>query len=408
MKLKVTIWFANIFGALSRLTGRGSGVMVTGRIILKLIPSAVVTLSKDRRIILISGTNGKTTTTSLIYNALCTTTRTISNFTGANLFAGIATALSQDAKAETAALEVDEMVLPWAITQTKPELVVLLNLGRDQLDRLSEVRAVAQKWKEALVALPESCQILGDADDPFVVWAARDWSKVTWFSAGMKGHMDASTCPACGEILVWSGGGNSYSCECGFKKPTPDWFLGQGTLRGPHGESIQVVSRIPGNAAVANAARAIIAAAVFGVPLDRAAHAISMVSSVDGRFGELRIGATIFRLLLSKNPASWRETLATSSTSGPETVLLSVNANTQDGKDTSWLWDVDYSPLWGKVVFVTGERRIDVSARLTVNEIPHRIVNDELDAARVIGDKRADLIASYTAFHRLSKSVRRR
>ncbi|HUW87138.1 MAG TPA: MurT ligase domain-containing protein [Candidatus Paceibacterota bacterium] len=408
MKLKVTLWFANVFGALSRLTGRGSGVMVTGRIILKLMPSAVATLSKNRRIVLITGTNGKTTTTSLICNALSTTTRTISNFTGANLFAGVATALGQDTKATTAALEVDEMVLPWAITQTRPELVVLLNLGRDQLDRLSEVRSVAQKWKVALLGLPANCQILADADDPFVVWAAQDWSRVIWFSAGTAGHMDASTCPVCGHVLGWSDGGNSYHCECGFKKPNPEWVLKDDTLRGPHGEMIEVVSRIPGRAALSNAARAIISASVMGVPSATAANAVSMVSSVDGRFGELHIGTTTFRLLLSKNPASWRETLATSSTSGPETVLLAVNANTQDGKDTSWLWDVDYSPLRGRVVLVTGERGIDVSARLTVNEIPHRLVNDELEAARVIGDRKADLIASYTAFHRLSKSVRRR
>ncbi|MFZ2227932.1 MAG: MurT ligase domain-containing protein [Candidatus Nanopelagicaceae bacterium] len=408
MKLKVVIWFAGIFGALSRLTGRGSGVMVTGRIILKLMPGAAATLSKDRRIVLVTGTNGKTTTTSLIYYALATTFRTISNFTGANLFAGIATALSQDTKATTAALEVDEMVLPWAITQTRPELVVLLNLGRDQLDRLSEVRSVAQKWKDALASLPENCQILGDADDPFVVWAAQDWSRVIWFSAGTAGHLDASTCPVCGHVLRWSEGGNSYHCDCGFKKPHPEWILKEEILCGPNGERIEVVSRIPGRAALSNAARAIISASVMGVSSVVAANAVSMVASVDGRFGELHVGSTTFRLLLSKNPASWRETLATSSASGPETVLLAVNANTQDGKDTSWLWDVDYSPLRGRVVLVTGERRIDVSARLTVNEISHQLVNDELDAARVIGDKNADLIASYTAFHRLSKSVIRR
>lgn len=407
MKLKAIIFFANIFGTLSRVTKQGSGVMVTGRVILKLMPGAVATLSKNRRIILITGTNGKTTTTSLIYNALSTTTKTISNFTGANLFAGVATALSKDATAKTAALEVDEMVLPWAITQTRPELVVLLNLGRDQLDRLSEVRSVAQKWKEALVALPENAQILGDADDPFVVWAAQDWPRVIWFSAGTAGHLDASTCPVSGHVLTWSSSGDSYSCACGFKKPKADWVLKGETLRGPHGEIIEIVSRIPGKAALANAARAVISASEFGISYVTAANAVSTVSSVDGRFGELHIGATTFRLLLSKNPASWRETLATSSTSGPETVLLAVNANTQDGKDTSWLWDVDYSPLRGRAVFVTGERRIDVSARLTVNEIPHRVVIDEVDAARVIGDKKADLIASYTAFHRLSKSVKR-
>lgn len=381
--------------------------MVTGRIILKLSPTAVVKLSQNRRVVLISGTNGKTTTTSLIYNALSVTMKTVSNFTGANLFAGVATALSQAENAAAAALEVDEMVLPWAISQTRPELVVLLNLGRDQLDRLSEVRVVAQKWKVALRELPEKCQILADADDPFVVWAAQDWPRIIWFSAEVAGHLDASTCPVCGQVLLWSDGGNFYNCVCGFKKPTPAWVLRQDLLRGPSSESVPVVSRIPGRAAMANAGRAIVAALQFGVPAAAAANAVSVVSSVDGRFGELHIGATTFRLLLSKNPASWRETLATSLTSGPETVLLVVNANTQDGKDTSWLWDVDYTPLRGRVVFVTGDRRLDLSARLTVNEIQHRLVNNEAAAADLIGDKPADLIASYTAFHRLSKLVKR-
>ena len=407
MKLKVIIWVANLFGAISRMTGRGSGVMVTGRIILKLSPSAVATLAKNRRVVLVSGTNGKTTTTSLIYNALASTSKTLSNFTGANLFAGVATALSKDTKARIAALEVDEMVLPWAIKQTRPELVVLLNLGRDQLDRLSEVRSVAQKWKDAVKDLPADSQILADADDPFVVWSAEDWSNVIWFSAGGTGHLDASTCPVCGHVLPWADGGASYSCECGFAKPVPEWILKDGLLLGPQDQSVEVKSRIPGNAAISNAARAVIAASLFGVPLWIAADAVSKVSSVDGRFGELQIGETTFRLLLSKNPASWRETLTTSA-SGPHSVLLAVNANTQDGKDTSWLWDVDYSPLQGREVLVTGERRVDVSARLTVQEISHLIVENEAEAAKVIGATRADLIASYTAFHRLAKLVERR
>ena len=406
MKLKVIIWVANLFGAISRMTGRGSGVMVTGRIILRLAPHAVATLAKNRRVVLVSGTNGKTTTTSLIYNALASTTKTVSNFTGANLFAGVATALSGDSKARMAALEVDEMVLPWAIKESRPELVVLLNLGRDQLDRLSEVRSVAQKWKEAVKELPVDCQILADADDPFVLWAAQDWAKVIWFSAGTMGHIDASTCPVSGHVLLWANGGVSYSCECGFAKPEPDWILKDGLLLGPEGQSIEVKSGIPGNAAVSNAARAIIAASLLGVPLWIAADAVSKISSIDGRFGELRISDTTFRLLLSKNPASWRETLATSA-GGPKTVLLDVNANTQDGKDTSWLWDVDYSPLHGREVLVTGERRIDVSARLTVQGVPHLLVEDEGAAAEIIGEKSADLIASYTAFHRLAKLVNR-
>lgn len=380
--------------------------MVTGRTILKLSPNAVSTLARNRKVLLVSGTNGKTTTTSLIYHALATRSKVVSNFTGANLFAGLAAALSNDLGAPIATLEVDEMVLPWAIRQTEPQMVVLLNLGRDQLDRLSEVRVVAQKWKEALKTLPSHCEVLADADDPFVSWAARDWPDVIWFSSGATGHIDASTCPECGAILYWTDHGNNYGCQCGFKKPTPDWVLGAGILTGPDNQTVTVRSAIPGAAAMGNAARAIVAAGRFGISLDDSVKAISQVSSVDGRFGRLQIGKTNFRLLLSKNPASWRETLATSA-SGPDAVVLVVNANTQDGKDTSWLWDVDFSPLHGRKVVVTGERRLDVSARLTVNEIAHRVVENEAAAAEIFGAVQADVIASYTAFHRLAKSVKR-
>lgn len=406
MKLRVIIWIANLFGAISRLTKRGSGVMVTGRIILKLQPNAVSVLSKKRKIVLISGTNGKTTTTSLIYSALSVKTKVVSNYTGANLFAGIAAALSKNLTAPAAALEVDEMVLPWAIKQTNPEMVVLLNLGRDQLDRLSEVRFVAQKWKDALAALPKDCLILADADDPFVAWSAIDWDNVLWFTSGAYGHMDASTCPSCGAVLCWSDGGAHYSCECGFEKPDVQWVLSADELRGPQNQSVKVISGIPGRAALSNAARAIVAASYFGISLQDSAAAISKVTSVDGRFGRVKIGTTNFRLLLSKNPASWRETLATSAT-GPMCVLLVVNANTQDGKDTSWLWDVDFTPLKERYVVVTGERRLDVSARLMVNKIPHHLVTDESAAATLLGEVDADLIASYTAFHRLAKLVAR-
>ena len=406
MKLRVVIVVANVFGFISRLTRRGSGVMVAGRIILKLQPNAVSQLSSTRRVILISGTNGKTTTTSLIYSALSTKARTVSNFTGANLFAGIAAALSKDLSAPMAALEVDEMVMPWAIKQTAPEMVVLLNLGRDQLDRLSEVRFVAQKWKDALNGLPKDCLILADADDPFVAWAAQDWTNVLWFSSGAIGHIDASTCPSCGAVLHWTNSGTNYSCACGFSKPAAQWVLSDRDLRGPQNQSVKVVSGIPGKAALSNAARAIVAAFCFGISLQESAEAVAKVSSIDGRFGKLTIGNTNFRLLLSKNPASWRETLATSA-SGPKCVLLVVNANTQDGKDTSWLWDVDFTPLKERYVVVTGERQFDVSARLTVNEIPHHVVADERAAATLLGEVEADLIASYTAFHRLAKLVKR-
>ncbi len=406
MKLRLIIFFAHGLGWLSRITRRGSGVMLTGRMILKLQPNAAKILSRKRRVVLVSGTNGKTTSTALIDAAIKTSHQTVTNFTGANLFAGIATALSQNNSATVAVLEVDEMVIPWAIKQTSPELVVLLNLGRDQLDRLSEVRVVAQKWKEALVGLPKKAVILADADDPFVVWASQHWKRVIWFSSGSLGHLDASTCPECGEVLWWSEKGDDFSCACGFARPQPDWKFTRDTLKGPKKEKVKVVSGIPGKAAISNSARAVVASTFFDIELDDAADAIARISSVDGRFGKVVIGPTRFRLLLSKNPASWKETLATSA-EGPASVLLVVNANTQDGKDTSWLWDVDFSPLSGRRVIVTGDRRTDVSARLNVAGIGHVVSENELAASKIFGSVGADIIASYTAFHRLAKLVKR-
>ena len=393
MYLKIILLKARALGALSRALGKGNGVVIAGRFILKFAPNAVSKLAADKRVVLVSGTNGKSTTSKLIAEALRTKFTVAHNHTGANLFAGVASALGANPDAEVAVLEVDELVLPWAIEKTNPELIVLLNLGRDQLDRLSEVRMVSNKWRAAL----SGQRVLASADDPFLVFAANSAKSQIWFSAQEKGHLDAATCPECGQLLNWSDNGASYGCECGFDKPIANWTLQGDTLN----QQFKVNSSIPGAAAQQNAARAFIVANEFGVDLVLANQALANVKAVDGRFADKQIGQTNFRLLLSKNPASWRETLQTSKT-GPNKVLLVVNANTQDGKDTSWLWDVDFSPLAGREVLVTGDRRIDVAARLTVAGINHQVVENEIAAAKIFGAADADIIASYTAFHRLA------
>ena len=393
MYLKIVLLKAKAVGTLSRALRQGNGVVIAGRFILKFAPNAVEKLATGKRVVLISGTNGKSTTSRLVAEALRTKYSIAHNHTGANLFSGIAAALGANPTAEVAVLEVDELVLPWAIEKTKPELIVLLNLGRDQLDRLSEVRIVSNKWRAAL----SGQTVLASTDDPFVVYAANAAHKRIWFSASEKGHIDAATCPECGKLLNWIDDGASFNCECGFAKPDANW-----TLRGEIlNHQFKVNSSIPGNAAMQNAARAFIVANEFGIDLDIANEAIGAVQAVDGRFSIKKIGETNFRLLLSKNPASWRETLKTSS-AGPKEVLLIVNANTQDGKDTSWLWDVDFKVLEGRKVLVTGDRKLDVSARLTVDGISHQIVENELAAAKIFGAVDADIIASYTAFHRLA------
>jgi UDP-N-acetylmuramyl tripeptide synthase len=405
MYLRIVLFKAKVIGALSRLIGKGSGIVIAGRLIMALAPNAVEKLAKGKRIVLISGTNGKSTTSKLIAAALGSKYSIAHNHTGANLFSGIAAALGANPKAEVAALEVDELVLPWAIEKTKPELIVLLNLGRDQLDRLSEVRIVSSKWRTALAENNQSnLKVLASSDDPFVVYAAKPAKSVIWFSAGERGHIDAATCPECGSLLNWSNSGKSFNCNCGFAKPNADWNLVGNDLipNNQNPQNLEVKTSIPGKAALQNVARALIVAKEFGLELNAASKVIADIKSIDGRFAVKQIGQTKFRLLLSKNPASWRETLQTSSASNLKNVLLVVNANTQDGKDTSWLWDVDFKVLAGRNVIVAGDRRIDVAARLTVDGINHQVVKDELAAAKIFGASDADLIASYTAFHRLA------
>jgi UDP-N-acetylmuramyl tripeptide synthase len=397
MPLYFAIAVGRFLGWLSRVSRSGSGVMVTGRAILALHPQAAANLAQGKEVLLISGTNGKTTTTALIARVLGEKGRVATNYTGANLFAGIVAALASDVKAKQAVLEVDELVLPWAINELSPKLIVLLNLGRDQLDRLSEVRIVAAKWKSALAKLPENCGVIADCDDPFVTWAALGCRDVTWFSSGVSSHLDAATCPECGELLDWNT--TSYSCSCGFFQPTPEWKLEGKQLR-HSGKSTVIHSAIPGKAALGNAARAIIAGARCGISEESAARSISEISTVDGRFNEMKISGASVRLMLAKNPASWHETLETISRS---CVILSVNANTQDGKDTSWLWDVDYSPLRGRTIVVTGDRALDISARLTAQEIQHSRCTTVETAAEVFNGEEVDLIASYTAFHQIVK-----
>ncbi|MFM8447981.1 MAG: Mur ligase family protein [Candidatus Nanopelagicaceae bacterium] len=185
MYLKIVLLKARAIGALSRLLRQGNGVVIAGRFILKFAPNSVAKLAANKRVVLISGTNGKSTTAKLIAEALGTKFSVAHNQTGANLFAGVAAALGANPKAEVAVLEVDELVLPWAIEKTKPELVVLLNLWRDQLDRLSEVRIVSNKWRASL----QGQRVLASTDDPFVVFAAQSAKAQIWFSAQERGHL---------------------------------------------------------------------------------------------------------------------------------------------------------------------------------------------------------------------------
>ena len=158
-------------------------------------PGLLATLAVGRDVALVTGTNGKTTTTRLLTAALGGPGRVATSEAGANLPAGLVRALSASAPGAPAVLEVDEGYLATVADGVRPQVVTLLNLSRDQLDRVSEVRMVAARWRAALAR--SSATVVANADDPLVVFGAGDAPRVVWVAAGQVWRQDAVGCPAC-------------------------------------------------------------------------------------------------------------------------------------------------------------------------------------------------------------------
>ena len=194
LRTRVAVAAGAAAGWLSRVTGRGAGATVSGRVLNAIAPGALAELAAGRHTALVSATNGKTTTTRFLAAALATNGRTVTtNSTGANLTSGIAPTLARDRHADTAVLEVDERVLPKVVDVLGTELLVLGNLSRDQLDRYGEVHLVADAWRAVTEARPHLA-VVANASDPHVVWAASP-AAVTWVALGLGWRQDAATCP---------------------------------------------------------------------------------------------------------------------------------------------------------------------------------------------------------------------
>ncbi len=386
-------------GRVSRLTGRGDGSVIGGVLGLRVEPGLLRLLAADRQVVLVTGTNGKTTTTRLITAALGALGQDVaSNAFGANMEAGLASALGRAPDAPYAVLETDERYLPAVIEATSPRVVVLLNLSRDQMDRAAEIWLTARRWRQAL-ATASGCMVIANADDPLIAWAASAAPRVTWVAAGQRWHEDSWCCPECGshlrrDELGWRCG------ECGFARPASRWVLSDGAVIDDSGQVRDLRLALPGVANQSNAVVALAVAAHFGAPVEQALPRLREVRSVAGRYTQVERDGRQVRLLLAKNPAGWLEAFDVLAPL-PVPVLLAVNAQIPDGKDTSWLWDVDYRVLRGRPVYVSGERRLDLAVRLEADEIPFELV-DGIDAAvsRVAAGE-LDVIANYTAFQQI-------
>ena len=367
LKLRIAVVLAKSAGATSRALVRKNGQTISGRVLLKLIPRAIQFLAMNSKVVLVSGTNGKTSTTKKLTQSVAQLGGVISNNTGSNLSWGIASALMKSS--EYAVLEVDELHLIKVLEETNPEIVLLLNLTRDQLHRMHEVKRVADRWHEAVSKAQETTFVI-DVDDPFLNYATKDSEKVIKVSFGGRRHPDGSVCPSCGRYMNWIGG--IYDCECGLNNKVADQ------------------SYPDGSAAYRNATLANVAAGLLGaspLPIDEKALERSVTKEINGVQTEIR---------LTKNPASWTEALKGVDTSS---VILILNARQVDGIDTSWLWDVSFASLKGKKVIVCGERALDMAYRLHVEGIESQAV-ENIDQATKQFEKgqKVNVLAAYTAF----------
>lgn len=386
----------------SRVTGRGAGAMIGGLIAMKLDRGILGQLGSGRRSVVVTGTNGKSTTTRMLATALGTLGPVATNSEGANMDAGLISALAADRTAQLAALEVDEMHVPHVLDAVDAAVVVLLNLSRDQLDRVGEINAVERALRTGLTRHPGAV-VVANCDDVLMTSAAYEQPDVVWVAAGGSWSGDSVSCPRSGEVIVRDDGG-WHSTGCDFHRPTPHWWFDSETLYGPGGLALPMRLALPGAVNRGNAAQAVAAAVALGADPAAAVAAVCGVDEVAGRYKTVRVGAHSVRMLLAKNPAGWSEALSMVDRHA-DGVVIAVNGQVPDGEDLSWLWDVRFEHFEGVAVVAAGERGTDLAVRLGYAGVEHTLVHDTLAAIASCPPGRVEVVANYTAFLALQRRL---
>jgi UDP-N-acetylmuramyl tripeptide synthase len=388
---------ARLVGRLSRAAGRGGGTTLPGKLVWKLDPGALDALAGalPHGVALVSATNGKTTTTAMASSILSPLRRLAWNRSGANLASGVASTLLSARDAELGLLEVDEFVLPEVMRRTHPRVVCLANLFRDQLDRYGELEHIAERWRDAVATVGAETTIVVNADDPLVGALADERERRLRFGvddprvsrATLQHASDSKYCIRCGHPYrydaVYVGHLGSYRCEsCGHARPMLDVAAREVTFDGldgvgfvlatPDGDA-RVRLTVPGLYNVYNALAAASLALSLGARLDAVVSGLERFRAAFGRFERFAAGDRGVLLLLIKNPAGANEVVRTLEEGGiPQTLVVALNDRIADGRDVSWIWDVDFEPLLehtGRIV-ASGERAAELGLRFTYAGFP--------------------------------------
>ncbi len=432
-------------GALSRASGRGGGTTLPGDVARAIDPRVLSKLASDltQGSVVITGTNGKTTTARLVTWLLeGAGYRVVSNRAGANLIFGATAAALNKAgpdgrlRADWGVFEIDEASLPKAVAEIQPKATLVLNLFRDQLDRYGELESIAKKIESALSALPDSSTAILNADDPRVaeiglglpkppLWFGLDDIRVAMHD--LPHAADARTCPKCGASLhfdaVYVGHDGVYECpNHDFARPTPNITATNIKLDGFERFSADIAKthiEIPlgGLYNTYNVLAAFAAGRTLGLKPKYMAERLRNVEAAFGRQERMEFRGRHLNLVLSKNPAGFNETLRTAVDLAKGTnFLIGLNDRKADGTDVSWIWDVDFEQLKAKakVVVPAGSRAHDMAVRLKYAGVPAEPPQaepgralDSLIKATNEGDT-AHLLCTYTAMLDLRAELVRR
>ncbi|HEU4450460.1 MAG TPA: MurT ligase domain-containing protein [Gaiellaceae bacterium] len=390
MRLGLEIAVARAAGRLSRLAGRGGGTTLPGKILATVDPDALRTLASRLPLgsALLSATNGKTTTAAIVAEILHGRVRLAHNRAGANLVSGVASALLEHPAAELGLFEVDEGAFPDVARRVDPRSVCLANLFRDQLDRYGELELVAGRWRGAVAALPSDAWVVANADDPLVADIARGREAALRFGLDdpraarerLPHAADSKYCVVCGTpydyAAAYVGHLGDWRCpRCGLARPPLDVTAREIELDGlarvafdlvTPGGTRRVELALPGLYNVYNAVAAASLALVLGSTLDEIEAGIARFRAAFGRFERIPAGDRTVLLLLVKNPAGANEVVRTLVAGGaPRLVVVALNDEIADGRDVSWIWDVDFEPLLAGLerIVVTGSRAHELALR---------------------------------------------
>jgi len=402
----IAVLAGRMVGALSRRLGFGGGTSIAGLAAQRVYPNIVKHLASELEYgsVMVTGTNGKTTTSGFIAAALRESgLRVWRNREGSNLMGGIANALVMRAMPHghlrrkgraIAVFEVDEAVIRKAAQAISPRVLVFTNLFRDQLDRYGEVDSVAARWQQTINMLSPNSILVLNADDPATANLGRTFEgQVLYFgiddpaldldAAARHQVIDTRTCPQCGHnyeytLRFYSHLGHYFCPSCGNIRPQPDVRATRihaddfdrmrisVTTGDMEIKTREIVLPLPGLYNVYNALAAMTAAQALDIGWEPTIIGLEQFKPAFGRGERVQIEGRTLRLLLAKNPTGFNEVLRTLFSEGASRhVLCILNDHSADGRDVSWIWDVDAEQAVGHIntLVLAGTRSLDLALR---------------------------------------------